>query len=191
MTASKKKIVTEILVAVRQGDKEAASRLWDIVYDELRELASIKLAKTPPGQTLQPTALVHEAYLRLVDTRKVQWENRAHFFGAAARAMRNVLVDHARARRAEKRGGGGVRVTIGEADRALRPFDVVELDDVLERLRNRDERAGRAVELHYFGGLSYVEISEALGVSEATVDRDMRFARAWLRRALEPRLAKG
>jgi RNA polymerase sigma factor (TIGR02999 family) len=176
--------VTQLLRRWRGGDEAAVQQLVPLVYDELRRLARLQMRGERREHTLQPTALVHEAYGRLVAL-ELSWQDRSHFLSMAARVMRWVLVEHARARRAEKRGGGAVKVSLDAADRATQPHAVIELDEALERLSSQDERPARAIELHYFGGLSYVEIAEALGISEATVDRDMRFARAWLRRALE------
>jgi len=175
--------ITRLLRRWHGGDEQALEQLVPLVYEDLRRLARLKMRAERREHTLQPTALVHEAYGRLVGL-ELSWQDRTHFLSMAARVMRRVLVEHARARRAEKRGGAAVRVSIGEADGAVRPFDVVELDEALERLHDHEERPARAIELHYFGGLSYAEIAQALAVSEATVDRDMRFARAWLCRAL-------
>jgi RNA polymerase sigma factor (TIGR02999 family) len=176
--------ITVLLRRWRGGDERALEELIPLVYEELRLLVRVKTRAERREHTLQPTALIHEAYGRLLGL-ELSWQDRTHFLSMAARVMRRVLVEHARARRAEKRGGDAVRVSIREADGAVQPFDVVELDDALERLRDQDERPAQAIELHYFGGLSYAEIAQALAVSEATVDRDMRFARAWLRRALQ------
>lgn len=156
-----------------------------LVYDELRRLARIRMRDERAGHTLEPTAVVHEAYARLVDL-ELSWQNRAHFYCMAARTMRRVLVEHARKRRAAKRGGGP-RVTLHD-DQAVSPppaIDILALDQALETLRRQEERPSQVVELHYFAGLTLREIAEVLGVSEATVDRDLRFARAWLRRRLE------
>ena len=158
-----------------------------VVYDELLRLAQIQMRGERIDHTLEPTAVVHEAYARLIDL-ELDWQDRAHFLSMAARLMRRVLVDHARAHRARKRGAGDVRVSLHESlgaeDRPESNLDLLALDEVLERLAGQEERAVRAVELHYFGGLSYREIAEALSISEATVDRDLRFARSWLRREL-------
>ena len=151
-----------------------------IVYPQLRAIAQRQLTHESDGHTLQPTALVHEAYLRLIDA-DIEWEDRKHFFAVAARAMRRVLVDHARARRREKRGGDAVFVTLDDQlaiDHA--GVDLIALDEALDRLAEVDERKARAVELHYFGGLSYDETARALDVSPATIDRDLRMAKAWL-----------
>lgn len=155
-----------------------------LVYERLRRLARAQMKGERRDHTLQPTALVHEAYARMVDL-ELPWRDRVHFLSMAARAMRRVLVDHARAQRAAKRGGGRVKVSLHE-EHAATPsvVDLVDLDLALERLRGQESRPSRVVELHYFGGLSYNEIALELEISEATVDRDLRFARAWLGREL-------
>lgn len=177
--------VVALLEAWRGGDTSAYDRLIALVYTELRRLARAQLRRDPAGHSVQPTQLVHEAYLRLVKA-DVDWQNRTHFLSVAARVMRRILVEHARARRAQKRGGDDLRVTLSEAVAAAPSSDVdmLVLNDALDRLRDRDARQADVVELCYFGGLTYPEIGEALGVSEATVERDLRHARAWLRRAL-------
>lgn len=177
--------ITLLLREWCNGDEQATDRLVSLIYDELRRLARRELRRDRPGHTLQPTELVHEAYGRLVDL-ELSWQDRLHFYRMAARTMRRVLVDHARARRAEKRGGGVVMVTLDEIAGRADPqaSDVLDLADALERLAKVDERLSRGVELFYFGGLTYDEIAQALGTSCATVDRDLRFARAWLRREL-------
>jgi RNA polymerase sigma factor (TIGR02999 family) len=179
--------VTHLLAEYRGGNREAIDRLMPLVYAELRRIAARSLRAERRDHTLQPTALVNEAYLRLVHQQNASWQNRAHFLGCAARLMRNILVDHARAHRADKRGGGQLRVTLGEE--ALQTggpeVDVLALDAALERLSGQDEQKGRIVELRYFGGLSNEETAEALGVSERTVKRGWALARAWLRRELE------
>lgn len=173
--------VTALLSAWRQGDHVARDRLLAIVYDELHRQARRVMRGDGPGHTLQTTALVHEAYLRLVHA-DVPWEDRAHFYAVAARTMRRILVDHARSKRREKRGGGIVEVTLEESAviDPQRPPDLEALDEALERLGEIDERKARAVELHYFGGLSYDETARVLDVSPATVHRDLRMAKAWL-----------
>ena len=177
--------ITALLRAWRLGDQRAFDRLMPLVYDELRRRARHYLRAERRNHTLQPTALVHEVYARLVGADKVDWNDRAHFFALAARQMRQVLVDSARARRYQKRGGGVIQVTFDEAmavaDRAL---DVVALDDALEALAFQDARKARVVELRYFGGLTNEEIASALGVSTDTVTRDWQMAKLWLRRAL-------
>jgi RNA polymerase sigma-70 factor (ECF subfamily) len=174
--------VTRLLASWRDdGSQGALDELMPLVYDELRRLAGARLRSEPTGHTLQPTALVHEAYARLVQA-DVPFENRVHFFAVAARMMRRILVDHARKARSEKRGGGMAPVTLDEQIAAAdgdQP-DVLALDEALERLAALEPRKAQAVELHYFGGLTYQETASALDVSEATVDRDLRMARAWL-----------
>ena len=178
--------VTRLLDELRSGDRHALDRLLPLVYAELRQIAARALRDERGGHTLQPTALVHEAYLRMAGGENVPWQNRAHFLGCAARVMRNVLVDHARARRAGKRGGGGARVTLSEALGLAdsRDLDLVALDDALTALAETDEQKARIVELRYFGGLGEVEVAEVLGVSERTVRRGWTMAKAWLRREM-------
>ena len=176
--------VTHILSAIEQGDPRASRQLLPLVYDELRKLAAQKLAQEAPGQTLQATALVHEAYLRLVDTAKVQsWDSRGHFFAAAAEAMRRILVDNARRKRAETRGGGWARVELAERDWLSRvtPDQVVALDDSLARLAEDDPAAAEVVKLCLFAGTSVEEAARCLGISRATAYRHWTYARAWLR----------
>src|SRR5436309_10857863 len=179
--------VTQLLNAVDQGDPRAAAQLLPLVYDELRRLAAARLAAEPSGQTLQATALVHEAYLRLVQTPATdRWDGRGHFFAAAAEAMRRILVDAARRKRREKHGGDRTRVDL-EAAPPVAPdprHDLVALDAALTRLAAEDPQAARPVELRHFAGLSVPEAAQALGVSPRTADRVWAFARAWLHRAL-------
>jgi RNA polymerase sigma-70 factor (ECF subfamily) len=177
--------VTELLVAWSAGDEQSLKRLTPLVYDELRRLASRHLARER-GESLQPTALVHEAYLRLLDQRSVNWQNRAHFFAIAARLMRRILIDHARRRVAERRGGGAVHVTLDEARQVSlqRPGELLALDEALDELAMVDARKAQVVELRFFGGLSVQETANALGVSQVTVMRDWSTARAWLHRAI-------
>ena len=178
--------VTELLQAWGGGDQAAFDELLPIVYDELRRLAGHYLRRERPNHTLQPTALVHEAYLRLVDQRQMQWQNRTHFFGAAAQVMRRILVDHARQHGAAKRGGAEQRVTLDEGVAFARERDVnlLALDDALNRLAEVDPQMSRLVELRFFGGLSIDDTAQVLGVSEATVTRQWRAAKAWLHREL-------
>jgi RNA polymerase sigma factor (TIGR02999 family) len=180
--------VTDLLLAWREGDSAALDRLMPIVYDEMRRLARRHMRRERPGRTLQATALVNEAYLRLVGVRRLQWQDRAHFFAMAARTMRRVLVEAARARRRRKRGGvgGAERVTLDEALLVAsdRGPDVVALDDALDQLTAIAPRKGQVVELRYFGGLSVEETADVLQVSGDTVRRDWRLAKAWLFREL-------
>jgi RNA polymerase sigma factor (TIGR02999 family) len=179
--------VTQLLVAWSHGDKNALEQLTPRVHDELHKLARIYLSRARPNQTLQPTALINEAYLRLLDqARPPEWEGRAHFFGIAARLMRIVLVDYSRSRRAAKRGGGAQPITLMEPVMVSpgRAPDVIEVDEALDRLAEVDERKAKVVELRYFGGLTREEIATAMGLTEATVKRDLRLAEAWLRRFL-------
>jgi len=178
--------VTRLIGQYRRGDRTALERLVPLVYGELRRIAARALRAERHGHSLQPTALVHEAYLRFAVQKDVQWQNRAHFLGCAAQLMRHILVDSARARLAAKRGGGVVKVTLdGEIEVADEcGFDLVALDDALSSLAKLDERQARVVELRYFGGLSIEETAEVLGVSPATVSNDWALARTWLRREL-------
>jgi RNA polymerase sigma factor (TIGR02999 family) len=181
--------VTELLVRWRTGDREALDALMPLVYRELRRLASHYLRQERPDHTLQGTALVHEAYFRLIGQQLPQWQNRAHFFGVAAQLMRQILVDHARSRRADKRGGGAFKLTLGVAAELAQPIDVdlVALDDALKALAAIDPQQGRIVELKFFAGLSNEDASEILGISTSTVKRDWTIARAWLFRELDRR----
>ena len=177
--------VTTLLRAWRRGDQAAFERLTPLVYDQLRRRARHYLRGERPNHTLRPTALVHEAYLRLVHLDQVDWQDRSHFFALAARQMRRILVDSARARRYQKRGGGAVSITFDEALAvSRRDPDLVALDDALELLAQQDERKVRVVELRFFGGLTNDEIAAALGISSDTVTRDWQMAKLWLRRAL-------
>jgi RNA polymerase sigma factor (TIGR02999 family) len=178
--------ITQLLLAWSDGDKQALDRLVPLVYDELRRLARNYMRKERAGQTLQTTALIHEAYLRLIDADRVQWRNRAHFFGIAARLMRQILVARARERGCQKRGGGAERVSLDEAmviDERL-DEDLVALDEALGELSQFDARTAQVVEMRFFGGLTEEEIAAALYVSTKTVRRDWRLARSWLRRKL-------
>ena len=175
--------VTQILSQIELGDPSAAEQLLPLIYDELRKLATIKLAKEKPGQTLQATALVHEAYLRLVDTKKAQnWNSLGHFFAAAAETMRRILVDSARRKQSIKGGGEHVRVALDDhIVTAGRPIDLVALDEAMDELERQDARKAELVKLRFFGGLSIREAAVALGISESTADADWAFARAWLK----------
>lgn len=178
----KKGNVTRLLLAWRQGDESALGQLMPLVMDELRRIANGYMNKERPGHTLQPTALVNELYMKLVDVRRVTWQNRAHFYGTAATMMRRMLVDHARKHDAGKRGDGVAPSPIDDLfDRAeVKPQEILLLHDALEDLLRIDERKGRAVEMSYFVGLTYKEIGEVLGISDEAVKRDVRLARAWL-----------
>jgi RNA polymerase sigma factor (TIGR02999 family) len=177
--------VTSLLVRWGHGDHSALEQLTPIIYDDLLRLARARLRREYGEHTLEPTALVHEAYLRLADQTKLQAENRAHFYAIAANTMRRILIEHARKRLAQKRGGG-IRVTLQTGmDLAEQPApDVVLLDDALRRLAEIDERKSRAIELKFFGGMSTEEISLVLGISVATVGRDLRLGQAWMRREM-------
>ena len=175
--------VTRILSAIEQGDPGAAGELLPLVYGELRRLAKQRLAQEKPGQTLQATALVHEAYLRLVNGDVIQrWESRGHFFAAAAEAMRRILVDSARRKRAEKHGGRWARQELDDVDIAAPApsEDLLALDEALAKLEANDPVKGQLVKLRYFAGLSEEDAARALGVSRATVQRHWRYAKAWL-----------
>jgi RNA polymerase sigma factor (TIGR02999 family) len=178
--------VTVLLGKWTGGDKSALDELMPLVYGELRSLARKYLKSERTGHTLQPTALVNEVYLRLVDQQSATFRSRAQFFGLAAKLMRNILVDHARKRRTAKRGSDPYRLSISKADRiGSKPdVDLVALDDALKKLAVLDPRHSDTVELRFFGGLTIEETAEAMGVSHATVERDWNFARAWLRREM-------
>ena len=185
--------VTALLVEATGGDKSAVDRLLPLIYDDLRGLAVGAMRSERRGHTLQPTALIHEAYLRLVDQTRVQWRDRAHFFAVAATVIRRVLVDHARGRGAAKRGGGRERVSLDQADPVAESpdVDVLALDEAMNRLAGFDARKSRVVELRFFGGLGIDDTAEVLGVSHATVERDWSLARAWLFRELDGGAAHG
>jgi RNA polymerase sigma factor (TIGR02999 family) len=174
--------VTQLLVAWTNGNRAALEELIPVVYPELRRIAGRYLRRERVGHTLQPTALVHEAYVKLIDQNRAQWQNRAQFFGVAAQLMRRILVDHAREHKADKRGGGARPVTLVDAMAASpdRGIDVLALDEALARLTTLYPEQGRLVELRYFGGLTIEETSEVLGQSPATVKRQWAVARAWL-----------
>ncbi len=178
--------VTQLLLKWGDGDREALENLLPLVYRELHQLASRYLRRERSDHTLQATALVHEAYLKLIDQREVKWQNRAHFFGVAAQAMRRILVDHARGRGAAARGGGAQRVALDEALIVSdeRTAEVVALDEALTRLAEIAPRKSRLVELRFFGGLSIEEAAEVLGVSPGTVMREWTFTKAWLRKEI-------
>ncbi len=174
--------ITGLLLDWSKGDEAALAQLLPVVYQELHKLAQHYLGKERSGHTLQPTALIHEAYLRLIQQHVEQWDGRAHFYGVAARLMRQILVEHARARQAEKRGGGVTKLALDEAlDYApARAGELIALDDALTALAAQDARKCRVIELRHFAGLSIAETAHVLGVSEATVERDQRLAQAWL-----------
>ena len=175
--------LSSIFEAIRGGDRNAEERLFNLVYDELRRMAHRQMRKEEPGHTLQTTALVHEAYLRLCKDHRAQWENRRHFFGAAARAMRQILVDKARERVAQKREGRRRKVTLDQNMAAEEtPVDLIALDEALDRLAERHPRPAETVKYRYFLGLTVKETAQLLDVAPRTVDSDWRLAKAWLRR---------
>jgi RNA polymerase sigma factor (TIGR02999 family) len=179
--------VTQLLVKWAEGDVAALDKLMPLVYGELRRLANNYLRRERANHTLQPTALVNEAYLRLVDQRNARWQNRAQFFGVAAQLMRRILVDHARLHQAQKRGGSDQqRLSLTDAERVVdkSDIDLLALHEALNELAELDPQQGRIVELKFFGGLSIEETAEVLGIGHATVERDWKMARAWLRRKL-------
>lgn len=178
--------VTTLLRAWNEGDPDALRQLMPLVYDELRRRARAAMRRARPGDSIEPTGLVHEAYLRLVDQRRIEWRNRAQFYGVAAEMMRRILVDRARAHRAVKRSGGWSRVTLDDAIAASdsMDIDVLELDSALVRLAALDDRKSRIAVLRFFAGLTLADTAKVLGVSLATVERDWQVARAWLFDAL-------
>jgi RNA polymerase sigma-70 factor, ECF subfamily len=177
--------LTQLLIDAGNGNDAALNQILPQIYDELRRLAGSYMNRERPDHTLQPTALVHEAYLRLIDQRRVDWKNRAQFFGLAANMMRRVLVNHARDRAASKRGGSSPRVTLSMAEDLEQPkLDVMAVDEALGKLAELDPRKTRIVEFKFFTGLTTEEIAELLGISVATVEREWKFARAWLFNAL-------
>ena len=185
--APEKGEVTRLLIAWNAGDREAVERLMPLVYAELRLIAERQFRRERAGHTLQPTAVVHEAYFRLVDQTRVTWKNRGHFFAIAAQAMRRILIDHARAREADKRGGREGRVALDVGIASPEPaddIDLLALDEALVRLKALDEPQARIVELRFFGGLSIDETAEAMETSASSIKREFRSARAWLFREL-------
>jgi RNA polymerase sigma factor (TIGR02999 family) len=178
--------VTQLLLAWSRGDALALESLIPLVYEELHRLAERSLSREGAGHTLQPTAVVHEAYLRLVDQKRASWKSRGHFFAVAAQTMRRLLIDHARRRNAEKRGGEATRIPLDAAGASAssRDADVIALDLALKKLATLNDYQARVVELRYFGGLTLEETAEALGASPSTVGRAFRVARAWLHREL-------
>lgn len=182
--------ITLMLQAVARGERQASSDLLPLVYEELRQLAAARMARESAGHTLQPTALVHEAWLRLVGEGNRSWENRAHFFGAAAEAMRRILIENARRKSRLKRGGGQVRVDIGELELAdTTPDDkILLIDEALERLKVEDPEKAKIVVLKFFGGLTNQEVALSLDVTERTVERQWAFAKAWMFRCIQTAL---
>jgi RNA polymerase sigma factor (TIGR02999 family) len=179
--------ITHILASVEQGDTGAGEQLLPLVYDELRKLAAQKLAQEKPGQTLQATALVHEAYLRLVDAEEVRtWSGRGHFFAAAAEAMRRILIENARRKHSAKAGGGHKRIALSEVEPAIEGprVDLLALDEALARLEAKDKRKADLVKLRYFAGLTNEQAAQALGISTSTADNDWAYAKSWLRLAM-------
>jgi RNA polymerase sigma factor (TIGR02999 family) len=180
--------VTRILSAIESGDPHAASQLLPLVYDELRKLAAQRLVQEKPGQTLQATALVHEAYIRLVDTTKVQqWNSRGHFFAAAAEAMRRILIEQARRKRSHRQGGARLRRDLSDGDLIDLPLndELIDLDDALSKLNATDPRAAELVKLRVFAGMTIEEVAQMQGISPRTVKRNWAYVRAWLGRELK------
>lgn len=182
--------ITLMLQAVARGERQASSDLLPLVYEELRQLAAARMAREAAGQTLQATALVHEAWLRLVGEGNRNWENRAHFFGAAAEAMRRILIENARRKSRLKRGGGQSRLDIAELELAeTTPDDkILLIDEALERLRSADPDKAKIVVLKFFGGLTNQEVAQSLGITERTVERHWAFAKAWMFRCIQSEL---
>jgi RNA polymerase sigma-70 factor, ECF subfamily len=178
--------ITQLLIDWSKGNELALEQLFPLVYEELRRMARSYMRRQPSGHTFQTTELIHEAYIKLAKNDEKNWQNRAHFFGVAAQAMRHILVDYARSKHSKKRGGWQERVTLSENApvSAEHSEQIVELDDVLKQLATMDERKSRVVELKFFGGLNIEEIAEVLKISPETVKRDWRFARTWLLREL-------
>lgn len=189
MNTEKESNVTVFLKAWSGGDREAADTLMALVYKEMRKLAASYLKRQHPGHTLQPTALVHEAYMKLIDVSQANWQDRAHFFAAAAQTMRNILVDHARTVGSQKRGGDLQRIQIDDVDIVSKgsEIDLADLDDALNDLARQDKVQSQIIELRFFGGLTIEEAAEVLKISPATVKREWSMARAWLFRRLSDR----
>ncbi len=187
--------VTRILSALERGDPAAAGQLLPLVYEELRRLASVRLSQEKPGQTLQATALVHEAYLRLVgaDGQGLPWDGRGHFFAAAAEAMRRILIEQARHKKSRKAGGGRRRVDLAEVEPSLAPphEDLLALDEALQKLALEHPRKAELVKLRFFAGLTNEQAAQALGISTSTADNDWAYARSWLRLALGAQAEQG
>lgn len=190
---SRRAEVTRLLSSIRDGSEGAVEELWRVVYEELRELARSKVRREAANATLQPTMLVNEAYMRLVRSESERWENRAHFFGAAAEAMRRVLIDRARQHRAAKRTDGRERVSLDELDAvaAESADELLALEEALRKFEARNPRQARVVKMRFFAGLTNEEAAEALGVSRGTVVNDWRFAKAWLQREIDVSRARG
>ena len=193
MTTPSQKEVTQLLIDWGKGDQAALEKLLPLVDGELRRLAGRYMRRESPGHTLQTSALVNEAYLRLIEQKSVHWQNRAHFFGIAAQLMRRILVDHARRRQYAKRGGGAQKVSLDEAAMAPqeRAAGLVALHEALEQLAAMDERKGRIVEMKFFGGLTTEEVAEVLQVTPRTIEREWRKAKAWLHNAISKEEADG
>jgi len=187
MNSASSKNITELIIAWGNGDKAAVDQLIPVIYDELHRLAARYMRHEKTGHTLQTTALVNEAYCKLVDQKNVQWQNRAHFFGIAAQAMRRILVDHARGRLRMKRGGAAQKISLDESAFIPQPEveQLISLDDALSRLAEFDPQKSRIVEMKFFGGLSMEEISEVEKVSKSTIEREWRKAKAWLHHAIQ------
>lgn len=181
------KDVTQMLVRVTEGNKEAVNSLFPIVYKELRQMAQNQLRHERKGHTINATALVHEAYFKLVDQRNVEWQNKAHFFGIAAQAMRRILINYAVSRSAQKRGSGVADLTLidGAEEKVINSEELIDLDDALKKLELLNERQSKIIEYWFFVGLTHEEIAEVIGMSLPTVRRDWRMARAWLSRELK------
>jgi RNA polymerase sigma factor (TIGR02999 family) len=181
--------VTELLVRWKNGERDALEKLFPLVYQELQKIAKRHLRREAENHTLQTTALVNEAYLKLIDQNRVEWQNRAQFFGIAAQAMRRILIDHARARVSHKRGSGALALSLDEPGIDVsdeRAAELVMLDEALKKLAEKDSERSRVVELRYFGGLSVEETAEVMGISVSTVMRNWRVAKAWLFKELKP-----
>jgi RNA polymerase sigma factor (TIGR02999 family) len=189
MPGVSRKPVTALLKRWRQGDSTALEKLLPLVYSELRRIAAQHLRREKPNHTLQPTALVHEVYLKLVEQHRIEWQNRAQFFGVTAQLVRRILVDHARTKCAAKRGGAALTVTLDDAvsEPTRQDIDLMKLDDALLSLAAKDQQQSRVVELRFFGGLSIEEAAEVLGISPSTVKRDWAAAKAWLYRDMSSR----
>ena len=183
--------ITDLLKGWRGGDEAALDKLVPLVYDDLRRIAARQLRRERPNHTLQPTALVHEVFLKLVDQNRIQWQNRAQFFGIAAQLIRRILVDYLRTRQAEKRGGASVTIALGDAvaEPSQPDLDLVRLDEALQSLAAKDQQQSQVVEIRFFGGLSIEETAEVLGISPSTVKRDWLAAKAWLYREMSRSLS--